>query len=200
MTKTIHFLSIFAVAAILIGSISVGTVAFADDKNKAETPISFSWDPADAPSDLNNLIVINGAFSRLGLLSDSTTDLQGEFSGNLKDKIKNESTTIVETTVGTTTISTTVEAHSQKAGMLKGTIIIDGENFSVKFKPSGIVTILQVNEVFSGPTFSQSLTKEGLRISGTIKMCTDVNECLEGFGTVRRDTSMTSSGETPLPL
>ena len=31
MTKTIHFLSIMAIAAILIGSISVGTVAFADD-------------------------------------------------------------------------------------------------------------------------------------------------------------------------
>ena len=34
MTKTIHFLSIFAIAAILIGSISVGSVAFADDDEK----------------------------------------------------------------------------------------------------------------------------------------------------------------------
>ena len=31
MTKTIHYLSILAIATILIGSISIGTVAFADD-------------------------------------------------------------------------------------------------------------------------------------------------------------------------
>ena len=37
MTKTIHFLSILAIAVILIGSISIGTVAFADEHKKGET-------------------------------------------------------------------------------------------------------------------------------------------------------------------
>jgi len=193
MTKTIHLLSILAIAVILIGSISIGTVAFADDHKKGETPISFSWNPDDASSDPNNLVVVNGSFERLSLLSDSTA-AQGEVTGTLKAKIKNESTTSVETTVGTTTIATTVEAHSQKASKLKGTITIDGKVFSVNFKPSGDVTILQVNESFTGPTFSQSLTQEKLTISGTIKMCTDDKECLKGFGVIRQQVSTTSSG------
>jgi len=36
MTKTIHFLSILAIAVILIGSISVGSVAFADEDDDDE--------------------------------------------------------------------------------------------------------------------------------------------------------------------
>jgi len=197
MTKTIHFLSILAIAVILIGSISIGTVAFADDDDdddddkKGKTPISFSWTPDDSSSDLNNLIIVSGSFSRLGLLSDTTTAVQGEFAGNLKAKIKNESTTSVVTTTGSTTISTTVEAHSQKASKLQGTITIDGEEFSVKFKPAGQVTILQVTESFTGPTVNRSLTQEKITISGTVKMCTDDKECLEGFGTVRRESSIT---------
>ena len=79
MTQTIHFLSILAIAVILIGSISVGTVAFADDHKKGKTPISFSWNPDDSSSDPNNLIVISGSFTRQALLSDFTTDVQDSY-------------------------------------------------------------------------------------------------------------------------
>ena len=41
---------------------------------------------------------------------------------------------------------------------------------------------------------SQVLTQEKLTISGTVKMCTDDKECLEGFGIIRREVSTTSSG------
>jgi len=190
MTQTIHFLSLLVVAVILIGSTSVGTVAVAADK---EPPISFSWDPADTSTDPFHTISVNGAFTRIGLLSDTTADVQGELAGTLKSKIKNESTTMTETTAGTTTITTTAEAHSQKAGKFQGTITIDGEEFSVKFKPSGDATILQDTEAFSGPTFSQTSDGEKLTISGTVKMCNDNKECLEGFGTIQRDASQFTS-------
>jgi len=188
MTQTIHFLSILVVAVILVGSTSVGTVAA--DK---EPPISFSWDPADTSDDPFNRIVVGGAFARVGFLSDTTTDVQGELKGNLKGGNNNEFTKTVENTVGTSTFTTTVESHSQKAGKFQGTITIDGEEFSVKFKPSGDATILQETTVFSGPTFSQTSDGEKLTISGTVMMCNDDKECLEGFGVIRRDASQTIS-------
>jgi len=191
MTQTIHFLSILAIAVILIGSISVGTVAVAADK---ELPISFSWDPADKSTDPLHRIVVGGDFTRLGLLSDTTLDVQGEIAGTLESEIKNESTTMTETISGTTTITTTVEAHSQEADEFKGTITIDGEEFSVEFEPSGDATILQTTEAFTTPTTSQTSDREILTISGTVKMCNDNEECLEGFGIIRREVS-----QTPLP-
>jgi len=191
MTQTIHFLSILAIAVILIGSISVGTVAVAADE---KPPISFSWDPADKSTDPFHRIVVSGTFTRLGLLSDTPLDVQGEIAGTLKSKIKNESTTMTETIIDTTTITTTVEAHSHQADMFKGTITIDGEEFSVKFKPSGDATMLKGTEVFTTPTFTQTSDQEKLTISGTVNMCNDNKECLEGFGIIRREVS-----QSPLP-
>ena len=163
------------------------------EAGEEKTPISFSWTAADQSADLDHLIAISGTFERQGPIPDRTTDVQGELAGTLKSKIKNESTTMTETTVGTSTITTTAEAHSQKAGKFQGTITIDGEEFSVKFKPSGDATILQTTEAFSGPTFSQTSDGEKLTISGTVMMCNDDKECLEGFGVIRRDASQTIS-------
>ncbi len=189
MTQTIYFLSILAIAVILIGSISIGTVAVTADK---EPPISFSWDPADASTDPFHTISVSGTFTRLGLLSDTPLDVQGEIAGTLKSKIKNESTTMTEIIVGTTTITATAEAHSQQAGKFEGTITIDGEEFSVKFKPSGDATILQATEMFTTPTSTQTSDGEKLTISGTVIMCNDNKECFEGFGIIQRDASQTT--------
>lgn len=201
MTKSIHWLLIMTIAAVLVaGTVTIGPIAFADEDKggKAGTPLSFRWNPDDTSSDPNNLIVVNAAFTRIGLNSDSTSDVQAELEGILKDKTKNESSTTVTTSVGTTTISTTVEAQAQKAGKLKGTITIDGEEYSVKFKASGDATILEVTEEFAGPTFSQSLTQEKLTISGTMKMCTEDKKCFKGFGVIKRESSMTTSGSTSI--
>ena len=165
---------------------------FADEDKKKGTPISFSWDPADSSADRKHLILIFGTFEREGPIPDRTTDVQGEIAGTLKSKIKNESTTTTETIDGSKTITTTAEAHSQKAGKFKGTITIDGEEFSVKFKPSGDATILQDTEVSTGPPIDQTINLEVLTISGTVKMCNDNKECLEGFGTIRRQSIQTS--------
>jgi len=189
MTQTIHFLSILAIAVILIGSISVGTVVVAADE---ELPISFSWDPADKSTDPLHSIDVNGAFTRLGLLSDTTTDVQGEIAGTLESEIENESTTMTEITIGTTTFTATAEAHSQEADEFKGTITIDGEEFSVEFEPSGDATILQTTEAFTTPTTSQTSDGEILTISGTVKMCNDNEECLEGFGIIRREVTQST--------
>jgi len=182
------------IASILIlGTLGISQNVFVSaEAGEEKTPISFSWDPADTSADPNHLIIISGTFERQGPIPDSTTDLKGELAGTLKSKIKNESTTMTETIDGTKTITTTAEAHSQKAGKFQGTITIDGEEFSVKFKPSGDVTILQDIQVSTGPTIDLTINLEKLTISGTVKMCNDNKECLEGFGIIQRLSSQSS--------
>jgi len=75
--------------------------------------------------------------------------------------------------------------------MFKGTITIDGKEFSVKFKPSGDVAILQDTKVSTGPTTDETRNVGLLTISGTVIMCNDNKECLEGFGIIRRALSQT---------
>jgi len=194
MTKTIlkkpiiPGLIITAIALTLTLSIIPAQAAPPED-------LVFSWNPDDTSSDPDNLIVVNGKFTRQGLLFDSTSDVQGELAGNLKAKIKNESTTIVETTAGSSTITTTVEAHSQKASKLQGTITIDGDVFVVKFKPSSQATILTVVDEFSVPAGTQTTTLEKLTISGKLKMETaDKTKSFEGFGVLREESSTTEAG------
>ena len=190
MTKTIIILAISM--AFVVGSIATGTIAFADDE---ETPLFFSWDPADTSSDPNNLIIITATFSRIGLLSDSTTDVQGEFEGLLKGDSENESETTVTTTVGPNTISTTVIAESHDADGLEGEIQIDGDTFEAKLSlVESKTTTAQVNEEFSGPSGTQTLEQKKLTIPVTIEMCTDDDKCFEGFGIIRRESSQTTSG------
>ena len=182
---------------ILIPAIAAAFVAFLIMPASADPPqpISFSWNPDDSSSDPNNLIVVSGSFSRIGLLSDTTTDVQAELSGKLIGKPKNNSETTVTTIVGTTTITTSVSAFSRSADNFNGVVTIDGETYAVMFKTTAVdPTILEVSETFSGPTFSQSLEQNKLTILGSIDMCTDDDECLEGFGTIRREVSITSSG------
>ena len=201
MTKSIHWLLIMTIAAVLVaGTVTIGPIAFADEDKggKASTPLSFRWNPDDTSSDPNNLIVVNAAFTRIGLNSDSTSDVQAELEGILKDKTKNESSTSVTTTVGSSTITSIVEAQAQKAGKLKGTVTIDGEEYSVKFKASGDATILEVTEEFVSPSGTQSAIQEKLTISGTVKMCTVDKNCFKGFGVINRESNMTIFGTTSI--
>jgi len=195
MTKTKFWLPIVAISLVLIaGSIAVNPIALATVAGEDE-PLLFSWNPADSSSDPNNLIVISGSFSRAGLLSDSTTDVAGEVEGVLKGDSENNSETSVTTTIGTTTISTTVKAMTHDANDLEGEISIDGETFATKLTLlASKTTTLEVSEVFSGPTFSQSLMQEKLTIPVTVELCTDSGKCLEGFGVIRRELSTTESG------
>jgi len=90
------------IASILI----LGALGFSQDvfvpveADGGETPILFSWDPADTSDDPNHLIAISGTFERQALVSDRTTDVQGEIAGTLESEIKNESTTMTETIDG----------------------------------------------------------------------------------------------------
>jgi len=180
------------VSILILGTLGFSQNVFAPaEAGVGKTLISFSWDPADTSADPNHLIVIFGTFERQGPIQDRTTDLQGEIAGTLKSKIKNESTTMTEIIDGTKTITITAEAHSQQAGKFKGTITIDGEEFSVKFKPSGDATILQDTKVSIGPTIDETMNQELLTISGTVIMCNDNKECFKGFGTIRRQSSQT---------
>ncbi len=76
-------------AAFVAGSIGTGTIAYAGDDDGDDEPLLFRWDPADTSSDPNNLIIITGSFSRMGLLSDSTTDVTAEFEGLLEGESEN---------------------------------------------------------------------------------------------------------------
>jgi len=208
MTKTKFWLSILAISVVLIaGSIAVSPIAIADgddddeeqlsfahDKDDDDEELSFEWDPDDSSSDPNNLIVISGSFTRMGLRSDTTTDVSGDFSGKLIGKIKNISETTVTTEVGTTTISTTVNAQSRNADVFNGEIAIDGESFTGTFVASSDPTLLEVAESFTGPTFNQSLFQTKITIPGNMVMCSDETNCFEGFGIIRREISQTTSG------
>ncbi len=202
MTKTIMILAI--AAAFVAGSIGTGTIAYAGDDDGEDDgedePLLFSWTPDDTSSDPNNLIVVNGGFQRLGLLSDSTSDVTAEIEGLLKGDSENNSETTVTTTAGTTTITTMVTAKSQDGNDLEGQIQIDGETFVTKLSLlSSKITSLKVNEEFSGPTFSQALEQQKLTIPVSIEMCSDDDDkCFEGFGTIRREISETSSGGTTI--
>ena len=195
MGKTKYWLSILAISVVLIaGSLAVSPIAIADDDDDDETPISFVWDPADSSPDPNNLIVISGSFSRAGLLSDTTTDVAGEVEGLLKGDSENNSETTVTTMIDSTTITTTVKAKSQDANDLEGEISIDGVTYATKLTLlASKTTTLEVSEVFSGPTFSQSLMQEKLTIPVTIEMCVDDDQCFQGFGVIRREVSATES-------
>ena len=195
MTKTKFWLPIVAISLVLIaGSIAVSPIALATVTGVDE-PLLFRWDPADSSSDPNNLIVITGSFTRVGLLSDSTTDVAGEVEGLLKGDSENNSETNVTTMVGSTTISTTVKAMSHDANDLEGEISIDGERFATKLTLlASKTTTLEVSEVFSGPTFSQSLMQEKLTIPVTVEMCADSVKCFTGFGVIRAESSITTSG------
>jgi len=210
MIKTKFWLSILAISVVLIaGSLAVSPIAIADDddddddeeqlsfapdEDADDEELSFEWDPDDSSSDPNNLIVISGSFSRMGLLSDSTTDVSGDFSGKLIGKIKNISETTVTTVAGSTTISTTVNAQSRNADEFNGEIEIDGESFTVTFVASSDPTLLEVAEEFTGPTFNQSLFQTKITIPGNMVMCSDETKCFEGFGIIRREISQTTSG------
>ena len=197
MTKTIMILAI--AAAFVAGSIGTGTIAYAGDDGEDE-PLLFRWDPADTSSDPNNLIVINNSFTRQGLTSETTSDVTAEIEGLLKGDSENNSETTVTTTAGTTTITTMVTAKSQDGNDLEGQIQIDGETFVTKLSLlSSKITSLKVNEEFSGPTFSQALEQQKLTIPVSIEMCSDDDDkCFEGFGTIRREISKTSSGGTTI--
>jgi len=193
MTKTIMILAI--AAAFVAGSIGTGTIAYAGNDDGEDEPLLFRWDPADTSDDLNHLIIIHGTFARMGLLSDSTTDVQAELAGLLKGDSENNSETTVSTTVGTTTITTTVKAKSQDGNDLEGQIQIDGNVYETKFTLlESKITLLEVNEEFIGSTFSQALEQQKITIPVTIEMCTDDDKCFEGFGVIRRESSQTTSG------
>jgi len=214
MIKTKYWLSVLAVSIVLLtGPLAISPLAIPDDDEDDDDddrdddnggssggtgpgiPISFSWDPNDTSSDPNNLIIITGSFSRMGLLSDTTTDVSGEFQGALVGNPENVSETTVSTTAGTTTIVTTVKAQSIGADPLTGSISIDGEGFSATLSPSTRVTELRVEETFTGSTFSQSLVQEKLTIPVAISMCNPSNtKCFTGFGIIREESSTTSSG------
>ncbi len=158
-------------------------------------PISFSWNPDDTSSDPNHLVIVQGVFARVGLLSESTTDVEAEFQGALVGNPEDVSEITVTTTVGTTTITTTVKAQSIGADPLTGQFSIDGERFSATLSPSTRVTELGVEETFTSPTFSQTVVQEKLTIPVAISMCNTSNtKCFTGFGVIRTEASITSSG------
>jgi len=204
MTKTKYWLSILAISVVLIaGSLAMTPIAIADDDDDDDdddnilsgTPFSFSWNPNDSSSDPNNLIIVNGAFARQGLLSDTTTDVSGGMEGKLSVKTDNESTTNVTTNVGTATITTSVSAHSHLASALEGSVSIDGEQFFLNMKAAPVVTILEVDEEFTSPTENRALTQTKLTIPVKIEMINaDHTKVFEGFGVVRQETSRTESG------
>jgi len=192
MTKTILILAI--AAAFVAGFIGTGTIAYAGDDGEGE-PLLFVWDPAETSSDPTNLIAVNGAFTRIGLSSDTTSDVQGEFEGLLKGDSENNSETTQSTTVGTTTITTTVKAKSQDANDLEGAIQIDGDTFVTKLTLlKSKTTTLEVTDVFSSPILMQTAAVKKLTIPVTVEMCNDDDKCFEGFGVLRRESNETTVG------
>jgi len=191
MTKTIVYASLISgIAALMILYGTASAISAGD--------LDFVWDPADSSSDPTNLIVISGSFVRVGLFSDITTDVQGEISIGLTGAESNISETSLETTVGDTTITTTVNAHSHETVKKNpdGVISIDGEDFKLKFKTSGTtVTVVDIDEEFVRPIGTTTLLQQKITIPGSIVMCNgDKTTCFEGFGVIRRESSVTEFG------
>ncbi len=191
MTKTIVY-------AILIAGIAVVMTLLGTASAISAGQLSFSWDPADNSGDPNNLIIVNGAFTRIGLISDTTSDVKGEVSIELTGTESNISNKIVVTTAGSATTTITVNAHSHETVKKSpdGVITIDGEDFKFKFKTSGsTVPVVVVVDEFVSPTVTQSSTQQKITIPGSIVMCNDdKTNCFEGFGVIRRESSITESG------
>ena len=190
MNKTLLITAIALVAV----SLAVSPIAIATNVGE-DQPLLFSWNANDSSSDPNNLIIVTGSFTRMGLLSDTTTDVGGEFLGLLKGESENNSEKSVVTTAGPATISTTVKSSTHDANDLEGEMQIDGETFSTKLSlTASKTTVLEVIETFSEPTFSRSLNQAKLTIPVNVVMCDADGNCLEGFGVIRQEVSITSSG------
>jgi len=190
MTKTIVY-------AALISGIAAMMILYGTANAIPAVDLDFVWDPADISSDPANLIAISGSFSRVGLVSDTTTDVKGEISIGLTEAESNKSVTTVTTNPGSSTIITTVEAHSHEVVKKNpdGIIFIDGEEFRFKFKTSCcLVTVLDSTEEFTGPNFSQTSDLQSITIPGTVQLYNGKEKVLEGFGTIRSESSATSTG------
>ena len=83
-----------------------------------------------------------------------------------------------------------------------GVILIEGEEFRFKFKTSCcIVTVLDVDQVITNPEgmITQTSSQDKITIPGTVVMCNDdKTTCFEGFGVIRRASSITSDGTTTI--
>lgn len=204
MTKTILVLAL--ATTIIMGTIALSILpAYAPSPKGLDVcevidedncRLVFSWLRDDASSDPDNLIIITGSFSRLGLLSDSTFDVQGSLDGMMIGAAKSISSKSITTTAGTATITTTVDAKSRGVNNLMGTVLIDGVAYTTTLKAAGLdATLLQVSETFTTPTSSQSVSQAKVTIPTMVKMCNDdESNCFHGFGVIRRESSQTTSG------
>lgn len=200
MTKTIMILAIISVVFVA-GMINIPVYApgppkvcdLIDDSN---CTFNRRWINADSSSDPQNLVNINGSFSRLGLLSQTTTAVQGELQGSLVGTVKTISEDTITTTAGTTTISTTVKAQSRNVNHIEGEIIIDGVVYSAQIKITGYsATQLIVAEKIISTSGTQTSDRTRLNIPIIITMCSD-DKCYQGFGDVRREMNTSTVGLT----
>ena len=202
MTRTKFWSSFLAISVVLIASfLAVSPIAIADDVDDddgEDEELLFRWNPDDAFDDNGNFIVITGSLTRIGFFSDITRDVQGEVEGLLKGDSENNSEKIVSTT-GPPTITTTIKAKSQDADDLEGVIQIGGNAFETKLTVlDSEATSLEVIDEISGPSGTQTATQERLTIPVTIEMCDDNDKCFDGFGVIRRESSITEFGGVTL--
>ena len=203
MTRTKFWSSFLAISVVLIaGSLAVSPIAIADDVDDddgEDEELLFRWNPDDAFDDNGNFIVITGSLTRIGFFSDITRDVQGEVGGLLKGDSENNSEKIVSTTSGSVTTTITIKAKSQDADDLEGVIQIGGNAFETKLTVlDSEATSLEVIDESSGPSGTQTATQERLTIPVTIEMCDDNDKCFDGFGVIRRESSITEFGGVTL--
>ena len=70
MNKTLLITAIALVAV----SLAVSPIAIATNVSE-DQPLLFSWNANDSSSDPNNLIIVTGSFTRMGLLSDTMAEV-----------------------------------------------------------------------------------------------------------------------------
>jgi len=185
VTKTIVYAS-------LISGIAALMILYGTANAIPQGDLDFVWDPADTSSD--PITIVGGSFDRVSVAGEKTFDVKGELSVELEEEAENISEKIVITTLGDTTSTFTVKAHSHEGEGLGGLIFIDGQEFTVEFKTSdGVVTVLDSVDAAVSPTRTIIGTQQKITIPGLIEMCNDdETTCFEGFGVIRRESSITT--------
>lgn len=203
MTKTIILATIAATTILMLSLLSTpvfapGPPKICDQIDVTNCTFLISWDFADTGSDTGPPIVITNVNGLLDKSFGAFTPLpvEGNLQGSLVGAIKTISEDTTTTTSGSTTTTTIVKTQSRNVNNIQAEFVIDGVPYSATIKTPGYdAKQIGINTIVTGPspfTVDQTI----LIIPVVLTICPqDQSQCLQGFGTVVRQTQfLTSNG------
>jgi len=202
MTKTIILATIAATTILMLSLLSTpvfapGPPKICDQIDVTNCTFLMIWDFDDLGFDPGPPTVLTNVNGLLSKFFGAFTALQveGNLQGSLVGTIKTISEDTTTSTSGSTTFTTTVKTQSRNVNNIQAEFVIDGVPYSTTIKTPGYDSKqIGVNTIVTGPSpFTTDQTI--LIIPIVITLCPqDQSKCLQGFGTVVRQTQFFTDG------